>query len=94
MKNGLKSQQNSNGISTLSSCYQVNLVIDIPNVNENYSTSHFFTCHHWVSEMFIEMWVTSEHIEIDQIISFRKMLEAKQNLLGKTWYEIGLTILV
>ena len=38
--------KNSSGTVTL--CYHVNLVIDIPNITENDINSHFFSCHHWV----------------------------------------------
>ena len=31
----------------------VNLAIDITNITKNYTNSHFFTCHHMVSEMVI-----------------------------------------
>ena len=32
--------KNTSGTVTL--CYQVNLAIDIPNITENYTNSHFF----------------------------------------------------
>ena len=38
--------------------YQVNLVIEIPNIAENYINLHVFTCQHWVSAMLIQIYAT------------------------------------
>ena len=45
-------------IGNVASSYQVNLVIEIPNITENYINSHIFTCRHWVSAMLILIYVT------------------------------------
>ena len=43
-------------VTTLPACYKVSQAIDIPNFNEHKTKSHLFTCHHWVSEMFIQIY--------------------------------------
>ena len=42
-----------NIIGSVASIYQANLVIEIPDITENYVYLHVFTCRHWVSAMLI-----------------------------------------
>ena len=48
-----RSKSPQNIIGSVASIIQTNLVIEIPNITENYVHSHVFTCRHWVSAMLI-----------------------------------------
>ena len=80
-----------NIIGSVASIYQTNLVIEIPNITENYVNSHVFTCRHWVSALFFEY--TSRCWEvflIGQIFFYSEGLGANRNVSGKLGMKLAI----
>ena len=80
-----------NTIGSVASIYQANLVIEIPNITENYVNSHLFTCRHWVAA-FIFKYTSRcwEVFLIGQIFFYSEVLGAKRNASGKLGMELAI----
>ena len=82
-----------NIIGSVASIYQANLVIEIPNITENYVYSHLFTCRHWVAACLFKY--TSRCWEvflIGQIFFYSEGLGAKQNASGKLGMKLAIVL--
>ena len=77
----------------MASIYQANLVIEIPNMTENYVNWHVFTCRHWVSAMLIKIFVTLlGSFLIGQIFFYSGGLGANRNVSGKLGMKLAICI--
>ena len=80
-----------NIIGSVASIYQANLVVEIPNITENYVNSHLFTCRHWVAACLFKY--TSRCWEvflIGQIFFYSEGLGAKRNASGKLGMKLAI----
>ena len=82
-----------NIICSVASIYQANLVIEIPNITENYVNSHLFTCRHWVAACLFKY--TSRCWEvflIGQTFFYSEGLGAKRNASGKLGMKLAISL--
>ena len=80
-----------NIIDNVTSIYQANLVIEIPNITENYVNSYLFTCRHWVAACLFKY--TSRCWEvflIGHIFFYSEGLRAKRNASGKLGMKLAI----
>ena len=80
-----------NIIGSVASIYQANLVIEIPNITENYVNSHLFTCRHWVAACLFKYTSRCWEVVFDwPDIFYSEGLGAKRNASGKLGMKLAI----
>ena len=78
-------------LESVASIYQANLVIEIPNITENYVNSHLFTCRHWVAACLFKYTSRCWGVFlIGQIFFYSEGLGAKRNASGKLGMKLAI----